>query len=62
VIGLATVPGNEQGILEDLGAGVIDGAHVIFNRLLNHLERLLVLGDEKIIHPMASDWGALSRG
>ena len=61
-MGLATVPENEQGIIEDLGAGVIDGAHVIFNRFLNHLERLLFLGDEKIIHPMTNDWDALSRG
>jgi hypothetical protein len=62
VIGLATVPDNEQGIIEDLGAGVIEGAHVIFNRFLSHLECLLYLGDEKIIHPMANEWEALSRG
>jgi hypothetical protein len=50
VIGLATVPradesinvDNEQGIIEDLAARVIDGAHVILNRYLNHPERLFV--------------------
>jgi hypothetical protein len=31
---------NEQGIIEDLGARVIDGALVILNRYLNHPERL----------------------
>lgn len=62
MIGLATVPDNEQGIIEDPGAGVIDGAHVISNRFLNHLERLQFLGDEKMIHSMANDWGDLSRG
>jgi hypothetical protein len=33
---------NEQGIIEDPGARVIDGAHVILDRLgyLNHPERL----------------------
>jgi hypothetical protein len=31
---------NEQGVTEDLGARVIDGAHVILNRYLNHPERL----------------------
>jgi hypothetical protein len=53
---------NERGIVEDLGARVIDGAHVILNRYLNHPELLYSLGDEKIIRPIASDWGALSRG
>jgi hypothetical protein len=33
---------NEQGIIEDLAARVIDGAHVILNRYLNHPERLFV--------------------
>jgi len=31
---------NEQGIIEDLGARVIDGAHVILSRYLNHPEGL----------------------
>jgi hypothetical protein len=31
---------NELGIIEDLGARVIDGAHVILSRYLNHPERL----------------------
>jgi hypothetical protein len=31
---------SEQGIIEDLGSRVIEGAHVILNRHLNHLERL----------------------
>jgi hypothetical protein len=53
---------NEQGIIEDLGARVIDGAHVILNRYLNHPELSYFLGDEKIVQPIASDWGALSRG
>jgi hypothetical protein len=35
---------NEQGIIEDTGARVIDGAHVILDRLgyLNHPERLYI--------------------
>jgi hypothetical protein len=33
---------NEQGVIEDLAARVIDGAHVILNRYLNHPERLFV--------------------
>jgi hypothetical protein len=33
---------NEQGIIEDLGARFIDGAHTILNRYLNHLERLFL--------------------
>ena len=53
---------NEQGAIEDLGARVIGGAHVILNRYLYHPERLYFLGDEKMSRPIASDWGALSRG
>ena len=52
---------DEQDIIEDIGASAIDGAHVILNRYLNHPERLYFSGDEKIIWPIASDWGALSR-
>jgi hypothetical protein len=54
--------GNEQDIIEDRGVRVIDGARVIRNRYLNHPERLYISGHEKIIRPMASDWGALRRG
>jgi hypothetical protein len=50
---------NEQSIIEDLGARVIDGAQSF---LANHPERLYFLGDGKTIRPIASDWGALSRG
>jgi hypothetical protein len=32
---------DEQGIIEGLGARVIDSAHVVLNRYPNHLERLL---------------------
>jgi hypothetical protein len=32
---------NEQGIIEDLGARVIDGAHVVLNQFLNHTERYI---------------------
>jgi hypothetical protein len=53
---------NEQGIIEDLEARVIYDAYVILDRYLDHPERLSFLGDEKIIRPIASDWGALSRG
>jgi hypothetical protein len=52
----------EQDIIENPGARVIDGAHVVLNRYLNHPELSYFLGDEKIIQPIASDWGALSRG
>jgi hypothetical protein len=33
---------NEQGIIEDPGARVIDGAHVILHQYLNHTKRLYV--------------------
>jgi hypothetical protein len=53
---------NEQGIIEDLGARVIDGTHAVLKRYLNHPERLYFLGDENIIRPITSDLSALSRG
>jgi hypothetical protein len=53
---------NGQGIIEDLGARVIDGAHVILNQYSSHPERLIFLGDRKMARPIASDWDYLSRG